>query len=272
MTLPSDDDLARFYRTAALGLAHLEQREGRGRRFGEAAVARWRALSEPRGAGAGHTLMRQADRLELLLRDAAVTSPLAFSARLVFGLEALPGDEPFGHEWPGAPEELARGWLADAARAEPIDAEALLAKGAETWRLLMAPPSAALSGLVAELSPATRVVCAGYGAIAALLARAPQESELELGEQVLLVAHDPGPRQVFGLALLATKSRARPLLAPSTREAAGASASAPTELPGAPPSPVQAFVPHVVLVSNDADPRDAELARALGQRHGARGC
>lgn len=274
MTLPTDDALESFYLCAALGLRHLEQREGRGRRFGEAAIARWRAFSEPRGSGEGRALVRQADRLELLLRDAAVTSPLAFSARPVFGLEALAGDEPFGHEWPGAGDERAARCLAEAARAEPISASELLERGASAWHLGRGTSSPALDALVAELTPATRVVCAGLGALLAVASRVLGGAPLELGEQVLLVAHDPGPRQVFGLALLASGSRARPLLLPSTLAGPAVSptsAASPTSA-GAPPSAASAFVPHVVLVSPDASPRDAEAARALVARHGARTC
>jgi hypothetical protein len=84
MRTPSDAAIESYYRAAALGLRLLEAREARGRRFGEAAAATWRALGGE---------LEGRDRLDLLLRDAAVSNPLAFSARGVFDLAGAPGWE-----------------------------------------------------------------------------------------------------------------------------------------------------------------------------------
>jgi hypothetical protein len=109
MTAPSPAQAERFYRAGVLGLRALEAREGRGRRLGPAADATWRAFRGDPGE------LDDRDRLDLLLRDAAATSPLAFAPRRIFALAGLSDDEPFGHEWPGLPVSLARLLLREAA-------------------------------------------------------------------------------------------------------------------------------------------------------------
>jgi len=205
MTLPSPADIQRFYAAAALGLRFLEQREGRGRRFGEGANAGWRALGgalEPR------------DRLDLLLRDAAASSPLAFSPRLVFGIEALAEDEPFGPEWPQATEAVASASLKAAAEAAPLSWSELF-DGVSAVCGLASPRE---SGMVASagITPATRVLFAGRGVLRGLAAQAAAGAGFDLGDQTLFVTGSAAERQLFGVVLLATGARGRPrMLVPS---------------------------------------------------------
>ncbi|KYG04926.1 hypothetical protein BE21_43920 [Sorangium cellulosum] len=179
---PSDAAIDSYYRAAALGLRLLEAREARGRRFGEAAAATRRALG---GA------LEDRNRLDLLLRDAAVSNPLAFSARGVFDLAWLTDDEPFGPSFPQAPAGLAAALLREVA-----------------------------SPLAAADTPAVLVIASGARAVAMLAAHANARGDLDLGEQVLLVTDASAERQMFGFALLVTGSRGRPRVIPTAQASA----------------------------------------------------
>lgn len=76
-----------YYKAAILGLRALEAREGRGRRFGPDADARWERFRGKLHGG---------DRLQILLRDASAPWGVAFAASHVFRLEGVAVDEPFG--------------------------------------------------------------------------------------------------------------------------------------------------------------------------------
>jgi hypothetical protein len=197
MVRPSAEDVERFYRAAMVGLGALETRSGGGRRFGPDADARWKAF---RGS------LEAWDRIELLVRDAAVGQPEAFAPRVVFDLPALTDDEPFGADWPGPAPEHAAGWLRTAAESSKRDLGATLREVATIWGLAPQPlPPDALR----DLAPATRLVVSGSGAVASVAAAFSGRPELDLADQVLLVADDPGTRQLFGLALVLLGSRTR---------------------------------------------------------------
>ena len=83
-----------FYAAAVAGLRALDARERTARRFGPDADTRWSSF---KGA------LTDADRIDLLLRDAAVTWGAAFSASEVFDLFGLAPDEPFGPDWKPLP-------------------------------------------------------------------------------------------------------------------------------------------------------------------------
>src|SRR5262249_6856224 len=147
-----------------LGLRALEAREGRGRRLGPAADATWRAFRDEPGE------LDDRDRLDILLRDAAASYPLAFAPRRIFMLPGLSDDEPVGHAWAGVSLPVARLLLRDAAvDLAPRSAGAILTEVASAWSLT---PGTTLTGAsVATLGPASRVAAAGVGAVLALVER-----------------------------------------------------------------------------------------------------
>ncbi|WP_104981129.1 hypothetical protein [Sorangium cellulosum] len=246
MRTPSAEAIDSYYRAAALGLRLLEAREARGRRFGEAAAATWRALGGE---------LEDRDRLDLLLRDAAVSNPLAFSARGVFDLTWLTDDEPFGPSFPQASAGLAAALLREAT-ASPLaatDPQAVLGAAADAWRLAPLAPEPALADRLQRVVPATRIVASGARAVAMLAAHANARSDLDLGEQVLLVTDTPAERQMFGFALLLTPSRGRPrVISPAQASAAQARALGFTRC-------------DVSLLSQDAAAPAREAAAALAK-------
>jgi hypothetical protein len=206
MSAPSTAQVESFYRAGVLGLRALEARERRGRRLGPAADATWRAFRGDPGE------LDDRDRLDLLLRDAAATYPLAFAPRRIFALAGLSEDEPFGHEWPGLPVNLARALLRDAAaNLEPRPAHMVLGEVASAWALA---PSATLScDPIASLGPASQVAVAGAGAVLVLAEHFASRRDLDLGDQVLFLTDRPGERQLFGLAVVLLGSPTAPRVA-----------------------------------------------------------
>jgi hypothetical protein len=95
---PTLQDRVAFYGAAALGLRALDARERTARRFGSDAQARWAQF-----AGA----LKDGDRLDTLLRDAAGTWGAAFSPSECFGFWGLADDEPFGPDWGGIDDHAA---------------------------------------------------------------------------------------------------------------------------------------------------------------------
>lgn len=180
-------DIQRFYRAALVGLAALDKREQRGRRLGPDADARWRAF---RGA------LGEADRLEWLLRDAAVTQPLGFAPRAIFSLVGMTKDEPFGRSWPRLHEPLAIELLSQLPDPPPTNLAAFLNEVVSVWGL---SPKPLAESAVSHLKPASRVVAAGAGAVLALLPLFAERHDFDLADQVLLVADGAGVRQMFGL-------------------------------------------------------------------------
>jgi hypothetical protein len=242
MRTPQAADVEAFYRASLDGLRFLESREGKGRRFGEAALAAWQALGgelEPR------------DRLDLLLRDAAVTHPLAFSPRLVFELAALTDDEPFGPEWLGAPARLAETLLRDGTARGELDTAAVIAASAKRWGLPEPTPSPAAEDQVGRVTAAAHIVLTGMSAMLALTTAAAGRRDWDLAEQVVLIADSAAERQLWGIALLATPSRKQPrVLTPAD----------------ATPERVRELgIKHldVAMVSEDAGPESQRAAGAL---------
>ena len=95
--LPTSADREAFYAAALVGLRALDARERVPRRFGPEADARWAQFKGALGLG---------DRLDLLLRDGAVTWGAAFSPSLVFGFFCLADAE-----WDAGGAALAGGVL-----------------------------------------------------------------------------------------------------------------------------------------------------------------
>nr|MBK7069429.1 hypothetical protein [Deltaproteobacteria bacterium] len=149
-----------FYRAAHLGLRVLDGRGVR-RRFGAEADGRWQQF---RGD------MTDADRLDLLIKDAATIAPLAFAPRDVFALPGLSTEDPFGTQWPGARPGLGGGLFREGADA-PADALAAFDAAVALWGLrLDAFDAAALPRIL----PGTRLVVGGLAALRAVVAHSPR--------------------------------------------------------------------------------------------------
>jgi len=201
---PSQVD--RFYFAAMLGLGALEARSAVPRRFGPDADARWNAF---RGG------LQDWHRIELLVRDAAVRNPAGFAPRSVFDLPALAEDEPCGPDWPG-PSPTAAAGLLRTAQAEGPDPIAALNAAAEGWTLC---PGRLPATATAGIEPATRLLVAGGGAVLAVASAFMGRPELDLADQSVLLADDPGTRQLFGLAVAFLDSRRPPRLARTSASA-----------------------------------------------------
>ena len=184
----SPDRRDAFYAAAVNGLRALDARERTARRFGPDADSRWASF---KGA------LTEADRIDLLLRDAAVTWGAAFSAAEVFDLFGLAPDEPFGPDWDPLSAPTARRFLADS---EPAASPAALA------RLL---GSAVHPVPVPSLSSSTRLAVAGGAALVSVAEAFAADPALSWSDQVLAVATSPAHRQLAGLLAIAVGSPGR---------------------------------------------------------------
>lgn len=190
------DQRRAFYDVAALGLHSLDARDAGRKRFDDNATARWRAFKGD---------LIDADRLDLLVRDAAVDQPAAFAPRVVFALTGLAEDDPFGPDWPGADARNAHTLLRP--REEPVTATAETVQAAlSTWNLT----PGAVQGDLAGITHATRVLVAGSGALLAVVQSFEGRGGFDFADQVTFVSDRPGERQSAGLAAALLKS-AKPL-------------------------------------------------------------
>ena len=239
---PADQEA--FYRSALLGLRVLDAAGARRPFFGPEADAMWSAMQ---GA------LRPGDRLDLLIRNAAVANPGAFAARSVFGLPGLADDEPFGPDWV-APVGLGDRLLREAALPLPAaTVSAVLQLAADAWKLepgaVRAPQS---------LAPGTRILAAGAGAVLALAGTFQGRSGFDLGNQVVLITGRPGERQLFCLAVALLGSPGHPRVLSQTATVAIAREK-----------PISLDKVQVVLTSSDADPVATATAQAMGRELGA---
>ncbi len=167
-----------FYEAALLTLRSLDESERVPRRFGGAVDARWEGFR-------GH--LGTAERIDLLVRDAAVTWGAGFSPAQVFGLVGLAADEPFGPDWePLSEPDAKRMWRG-------VGSAATLEGLAEVLGVATGP--IALPSVV----PATRLLVAGGAAMVALGELFAARRELSWAAQVLVVAARPEHRQLAGL-------------------------------------------------------------------------
>lgn len=202
------EDVDRFYRAAVGGLAVLEARGASARRFGPDADARWNAF---RGG------LQDWHRIDLLVRDAAVRNPAGFAPRVVFDLLGLADDEPCGPEWPGPTPLEAATLLRAAVPSSPrLDLGAALVQAAAAWAI---NPERSVPAATEGIQPATRLLVAGASAVLALATAFEGRPELDLADQAVLLADDPGTRQLFGLALAFLDTRRPPRLVRTTATA-----------------------------------------------------
>lgn len=221
-----------FYAAALVGLRLLDARESTPRRLGAEASDRWEQF---RGS------LTVADRIDVLLRDAAVTWGVAFSPAHVFGLFGLADDEPFGPDWRTLADDRAKRLLAEVARQDLASAAQVLA---------VKPVPVAVPALAAS----TRIVVAGGAAILAVADAFKKNPALSWSDQVAVVASNPAHRQLAGLAAVALEaSRRTAVIRPGENVKAILSAASFAQV-------------DVTVVSPDAEPEAAAFAeRAKGR-------
>lgn len=226
-------DRAVFYSAAVLGLRALDARERTPRRFGADANARWVQFAGSLGA---------CDRLDILLRDAAGTWGAAFSPSECFGFFGLADDEPFGPDWSGIDDRAAKKLLDDASGSPTLDSAAAA----------LGVKAAAVA--VPTLSPATKLVVAGGGALLAVAKAFAENRTLSWTDQVVAIADKGAFRQLAGLVAVLLGARGRTVIVRPGREAV-------TALRAAGFGHLDA-----AIVSPDAEHEAAELARSVGSR------
>lgn len=218
-----------FYAASLATLRYLEARSPTTRRFGADADALWRELR-------GH--LTTADRIDLLLRDADAAFPGAFGARQTYHLRAVAEDDAFGADFEALPaDEADELWRAILAAPPPATVDEALLRIAQAWDLSLAAFD------VGTITPATKLLAAGPGAVAALVRVFAGNVDLSFVDQITVVASPPGHRQLASAA-------AAILNAPhGTRLVHGGDAPARVDADR-------------VLVSPDADPADRAWALA----------
>lgn len=201
--MPVDPLLARlYYRSALTALRYLDARTGR-RRFGADADARWHAFAgdEPSDAhrdSARPRILLDADRIDLLLRDADAQWPGAFGARVVFDLSAVAQDDAFGAHWTPVADGIAV-WqqVTRAPLAQSLDE--LLHQLCDHWELRLAFSPLPTPG------PTERWLVHGAEAIASAILAFAASPNAVWHVQVLVVAESP---QIADLAPQHQRQRA----------------------------------------------------------------
>lgn len=201
-----DGDRTAFYRASLHSLRFCDARDardGQGLRFGPAADARWESFRGDMGAS---------ERIDLLFRDADVPWRGAFAPRVVFDLEGVADDEPFGPAWQGIEPSTGESlWHEVAGRPAASDLKALINVIAGAWERSLSPVN-----LPAPTST-SRYVIAGPSAIAAALLAFATGQDLSWSDQVLVVAEHPFPRHLAALASALLSADPTHLLRPKQR-------------------------------------------------------
>ncbi len=230
-TPPTPQERAAFYDAAVLGLRALDAREPTARRFGADAEARWAQFAGALGAG---------DRLDILLRDAAGAWGAAFSPSECFGFFGLADDEPFGPDWAGIDDHVAKRLLAGPE--EPATLAHLAAMLGVHEAPVQVPP----------LTTSTKLLVAGGAALLAVAKTFADNPALSWTDQVVAVGERGAPRQLAGLAAVLVGARARTVIVRPSPDAASALRTA--------------GFPHIdaAVVSPDAEPEAAAFALRVG--------
>ena len=194
------------------------------------AETRWTQFAGALGAG---------DRIDILLRDAAGTWGAAFSPSECFGFFGLADDEPFGPDWGGIDDHTAKRMLAD------LDAPATLEQIADGLGVKAARVPLPL------VTPSTKLAVAGGAAIVSVAKEFAANRALSWTDQVVVIADNAAWRQLAGLAAVLLGARGRTTLVRSDGAESALRAAGFAHLDTA-------------VVSPDAEPKAAELARKVG--------
>lgn len=224
------DGMGHYVEGALRLLQFVEARRPTDRRFGANADARWSTF---RGD------LETADRIELMIRDADAEWPGGFGARLVYQLEGVAEDDPFGARWQGMdPVEAEELWRRLKRSPAPASLRDTLVAIATAWSVDLQPFARE------RIEPDEQLVVAGVSAIASTIETFAHGSSLDWADQVTVVASAPAPRQLAAAATaLLNSSRASRIVAAT-----------------APSSAVRGAR---LIASSDADPADRAAAQRL---------
>lgn len=178
----------RYYRSALTALRFIDERNGR-RRFGADADARWHSFAgddpgEAHRDDARPRILVEADRIDLLLRDANAQWPGAFGARVAFDLSAVAEDDAFGAEWAPVIDGLV---LWQQVTRAPLTASLpqLLSQLGALWDVGLALPALPIPG------PTERWLVHGPAATAAAILAFASSPNAVWHAQVLVIAEPP---------------------------------------------------------------------------------
>ncbi len=197
-----DGDREAFYCAALHALRFCDAQDEQKRRFGPEADALWGSFS-----GTTASLSGDSERIDLLLRDADAQWTRAFAPRVVFSLEGVADDEPFGPAWAGIEPLIARKLWTEISK-QPAKPEliSLIESIAKAWDIELSPVGAP------AITPTSRFVVAGASAIATLIFAFAEGEDLAWAEQVLVVAERPAARHLAALASALLRSTGHTLL------------------------------------------------------------
>lgn len=177
-----------YYLTALTALRFLDDRSGQ-RRFGRDADARWHGFAgddpaDPHRPDSRPRVLLEADRIELLLRDADAQWPGAFGARVVFDLSEVAADDAFGAEW-APPSDGIELWHQVTLTPLISSLSQLLSRCSAIWDLpLTIHP-------LPDLHPSARWLLQGPAAIASAIQAFAAMPTASWQQQVLVVAEPP---------------------------------------------------------------------------------
>lgn len=177
-----------YYCTALTALRFLDERSG-GRRFGPDADALWDGFAGEEPASfhdknARFRILSDADRIDLLLRDADVQWLGAFGARTVFDLVDVAEDDSFGHDWTPFADAVAL-WHQVTLTPLIADLSQLFQRFSITWDIPLSPDP------LPPLHPNTRWLLHGPSSIAAAIEAFAVDSAVVWHSQVVVVAGSP---------------------------------------------------------------------------------